>query len=167
MARGRPARRSRTVSDGPPAWLRGRAVPFPEDVGLAAPTKLTAELREWLSAEPPRYPVLATIRPDGSPRLSVIWAMLMDDDHVLMNTRFDRAKASDLARDGRASLCFEDGYQYITLEGRVSSRADPANLDIEALRAHYRDTKDFSPQRGQRVSMLLTIERVLVHLRRL
>jgi PPOX class probable F420-dependent enzyme len=134
---------------------------------VAAPTRLTAELREWLTAEPPRYPVLATIRPDGSARLSVIWAMLLDDGRVLMNTRFDRAKASDLARDARASLCFEDGYQYVTLEGRVTSRADPGNVDISALRAHYGDTKDFSPQLGERVSLLLTIERVLVHLQRL
>ncbi len=134
---------------------------------MAAPMTLTAELRDWLTAEPPRYPVLATIRPNGSPRLSVIWAMLLDDDRVLMNTRYDRAKAGDLARDPRASLCFEDGYQYVTLEGRVASRPDPANVDISALRARYRDTKDFSPQLGERVSLLLTIERVLVHLRRL
>lgn len=130
---------------------------------------LTAEHRAWLRATPPRYGVLATIREDGTPRLSVVWAKLLDDDDdvVLMNTRFDRAKARDVARDPRVSLCFEDGYQYLTLEGRATLRPDPELVDIEELRRHYGDDKDFSPQRGQRVSLILRIDRVLVHLERL
>jgi PPOX class probable F420-dependent enzyme len=128
---------------------------------------LTPELRAWIRAGPPRYAVLATIREDGFPRLSVVWAKLLDDDTVLMNTRFDRAKARDVVRDPRVSLCFEDGYQYLTLEGRVTLRPDPDLADIDALRRLYADDKDFSPQRGQRVSLLLSIDRVLVHLERL
>jgi len=131
------------------------------------PPSLNPELRAWLTARPPRYPVLATIRPDGSPRCSVIWAMLQDDDRVLMNTRRDRAKALDVARDPRVSLCFEDGYQYVTLEGRVAMRPDPDLVDIETIKAHYDDDYDFSSQRGERVSLLMTIDRALVHLRRL
>lgn len=131
------------------------------------PRSLSPELRAWLTTRPLRYPVLATLRPDGSPRCSVIWAMLLDDDRVLMNTRSDRAKALDVARDPRVSLCFEDGYQYVTLEGSVAMRPDPDLVDIEAIKAHYDDDYDFSSQRGERVSLLLTIERVLVHLRRL
>jgi PPOX class probable F420-dependent enzyme len=131
------------------------------------PRALTPELRAWLRVEPPRYGVLATIRSDGLPRLSVVWAKLLDDDTMLMNTRFDRAKARDVARDPRVSLCFEDGYQYVTLEGRATLRPDPDLADIDELRHHYADDKDFSPQRGERVSVVLTIERVLVHLERL
>ena len=131
------------------------------------PRSLSPELRAWLTTRPLRYPVLATLRPDGSPRCSVIWAMLLDDDRVLMNTRSDRAKALDVARDPRVSLCFEDGYQYVTLEGSVAMCLDPDLVDIEAIKAHYDDDYDFSSQRGERVSLLLTIERVLVHLRRL
>jgi PPOX class probable F420-dependent enzyme len=131
------------------------------------PRALTPELRAWLRVEPPRYGVLATIRGDGLPRLSVVWAKLLDDDTMLMNTRFDRAKARDVARDPRVSLCFEDGYQYLTLEGRATLRPDPDLADIDELRRYYADDKDFSPQRGERVSVVLTIERVLVHLERL
>jgi PPOX class probable F420-dependent enzyme len=133
----------------------------------AVPRRLTPELRAWLTAAPPRYPVLVTIREDGSPNASVVWAKLLDDDTVLMNSRFDRAKARHVARDPRVSLCFEDGYQYLTLEGRVTLRPDPDLEDIDALGRHYGDDKDFSPQAGQRVSMVLSIERVLVHLERL
>jgi PPOX class probable F420-dependent enzyme len=131
------------------------------------PRALTPELRAWLRVEPPRYGVLATIRSDGLPRLSVVWAKLLDDDTMLMNTRFDRAKARDVARDPRISLCFEDGYQYVTLEGRATLRPDPDLADIGELRRHYADDMDFSPQRGERVSVVLAIERVLVHLERL
>lgn len=131
------------------------------------PAALNPELRAWLTGQPRRYPVLATIRPDGAPRCSVIWAMLLEDDRVLMNTRFDRAKALDVARDPRVSLCFEDAYQYVTLEGRVVMRPDPDLVDIEAIKAHYGDDYDFTSQRGERVSLLLTIDRVLVHLQRL
>jgi PPOX class probable F420-dependent enzyme len=131
------------------------------------PRALTPELRAWLRVEPPRYGVLATIRSDGLPRLSVVWAKLLDDDTMLMNTRFDRAKARDVARDPRVSLCFEDGYQYLTLEGRATLRPDPDLADIDELRRYYADDKDFSPQRGERVSVVLTIARVLVHLERL
>lgn len=131
------------------------------------PRALTSELRAWLRVEPPRYGVLGTIREDGLPRLSVVWAKLLDDDTVLMNTRFDRAKARDVSRDPRVSLCFEDGYQYLTLEGRATLRPDPDLADIDTLRRHYTDDKDFSPQRGERVSIVLSVERVLVHLERL
>ena len=131
------------------------------------PRSLAPDLRAWLRSPPARYPVLATLRPDGSPRLSVVWALLLDDDRVLMNSRLDRAKTRDLVRDPRASLCFEDGYQYLTIEGSVALEPDPDLRDIDRLRAHYGDDKDFSSQRGARVSLLLTIERVLVHLERL
>lgn len=131
------------------------------------PRALTPELRAWLRVAPARYGVLATIREDGLPSLSVVWAKLLEDDTVLMNTRFDRAKARDVSRDPRVSLCFEDGYQYLTLEGRATLRPDPDLADIDTLRRHYADDKDFSPQRGERVSIVLSVERVLVHLERL
>ncbi|MEO8229147.1 MAG: TIGR03618 family F420-dependent PPOX class oxidoreductase [Chloroflexota bacterium] len=130
------------------------------------PARLTAELRRWLTAQT-RYPVLATIADDGRPSQSVIWAMLEPDDRILMNTRRDRAKAHNLERDPRASLCYQDGYAYLTLEGRVEQRPDPDNRDIERIRDAYGDSYDFSSQLGERVSLVMTIERVLVHLTRL
>ncbi len=96
-----------------------------------------------------------------------MWVLLEPDDRILMNTRRDRAKAHNLARDPRASLCYQDGYAYVTLEGRVELRPDPDLRDIERIRDAYADTYDFSSQRGERVSLVMTIERVLVHLTRL
>jgi PPOX class probable F420-dependent enzyme len=130
------------------------------------PRTIEPELRTWLTSAI-RFAVLATIDEHGAPRQSVMWALLQDDDTWLLNTRPDRAKAHDLARDPRASLCFADGYAYVTVEGTVTVRPDPANRDIERLRAAYGDDYDFSSQLGERISLVLRTERVLVHLRRL
>ena len=127
---------------------------------------LTPELVAWLTARR-RFPVLATIAPDGRPSLSVMWYLLQADGTVLMNTRRGRAKELHLRRDPRASLCFPDDYDYLTLEGRVVFRDDPDLFDIERLRDAYDDDYDFSRQRGERVSLVMTVERVLKHLERL
>ena len=128
--------------------------------------RLRSDVREWLTSRA-RYPVLGTVGEDGAPRLSVMWALVQDDDTILMNTRRDRQKARDIARDPRASLCFEDGYQYVTLEGIAELRADPDLRDILRLRAYYADDYDFAPQRGERVSIIFTVTRVLTHFHRL
>lgn len=127
---------------------------------------LTPQLVDWLTRQV-RFPVLATIAPDGRPSQSVMWAILEPDGTVLMNTQRDREKARNLSRDPRASLCYEDGYHYITLEGTVAFRDDPDLTDIVRLRDTYGDDYDFSSQRGERVSLVLTVTRVLTHLRRL
>lgn len=127
------------------------------------PFALDPDLRAWLTREL-RYPVMATLRADGSPSLSVMWAVIRDDGTVFMNTRRDREKWRNLSRDPRVSLCFEDRLQYLTLEGRVTFRDDPECADIHAIRDHYGSHEDFSDQRGERVSLLMTVERVLRHL---
>lgn len=108
---------------------------------------LTPELRAWLTAEV-RFGVLATIAPDGSPSLSVMWALLQPDGSVLMNTSHDRAKTRHLRRDPRATLCFSDGYHYVTLKGTVRMREDPELVDIIRLRDTYGDDYDFSARKG-------------------
>ena len=96
-----------------------------------------------------------------------MWALVQPDGTILMNTRYDRQKGREVARDARVSLCYEDGYEYLTFEGRVTLRDDPECADIHALRDAYRDSGDFSSQKGQRVSLIMTVERVLRHLKRL
>ena len=127
---------------------------------------LPPRIRTWLTAKL-RFPVLGTIGADGRPSLSVMWAVLQGDDSLLMNTRRDRTKARNLARDPWASLCYQDAYEYVTLEGPVTFRDDPDLLDIIAIRDHYRDDYDFSSQRGERVSMIMSVDKVREHLKRL
>ena len=127
---------------------------------------LTPDLHAWLTAKT-RYPVLATIGADGMPSLSVMWAIVEPDGTVLMNTAKGRRKYSDVVRDPRVSLCFEDRYEYITLEGSVGLRDDPEYRDIERLRDHYADDADFRSLGDARVSLILSVRRVLTHFERL
>ncbi len=127
---------------------------------------LTVDLRAWIEATR-RFPVMATIAPDGRPSQSVMWFRLLEDGTILMNTRRGRAKERNLRRDSRLSLCFEQDYDYLTLEGVAELRADPDNAVIDALRDAYEDDYDFSSQRGERVTIVMTVTRVLTHLSRL
>jgi PPOX class probable F420-dependent enzyme len=127
---------------------------------------LTPDLYAWLTAKT-RYPVLATIGADGRPSLSVMWAIVEPDGAVVMNTAKGRRKYLDVLRDPRVSLCFEDRYEYVTLEGTVAMRDDPEFMDIERLRDHYADDSDFRSQGAARVTLLMSVRRVLTHFERL
>jgi PPOX class probable F420-dependent enzyme len=126
---------------------------------------LTDELRDWIMAEL-RYPVLAILDADGAPTQSVMWFDLDPDrpDTILMNTKTNRAKYRWLKRDSRASLLFEDGYDWLGLQGRVELDEDPerAMADIKALARRYGS----NPERfnGQsRVTIRMRVERVIRH----
>ena len=77
------------------------------------------------------------------------------------------ARHAHVVRDPRVSLCFEDRYEYITLEGSVALRDDPDYRDIERLRDHYADDSDFRSLGDARVSLILSVRRVLTHIERL
>ncbi len=126
---------------------------------------LSQELRDWLTATL-RFPVLATIAPNGLPSQSTIWFALdpAREDTILMNTRIGRRKERHLRRDPRASLCFNDGYDYVTLEGSVELDDDRERSleDIRALARRYRsDPARFDGQ--ERVTVRLHVERVHRH----
>ena len=126
---------------------------------------LTPELRDWLTAEL-RFPVLATIAPNGMPSQSTIWFDVdpESEDTILMNTRIGRRKERHLRRDSRASLCFNAGYDYVTLEGRVELDDDRARSldDIKAIARRYRSNPAaFDGQ--ERVTIRLRVERIHRH----
>ena len=120
--------------------------------------------------EEPRFGVLATVNDDGSPQQTVMWYELRGDT-MMMNTKRGRKKDRNLLRDPRASLCVEDGFRYVTLEGTIEMVEDPASAqaDIAALARRYHDPEEgermarevFAPQ--ERVTLLLHVDRVDVH----
>jgi len=63
--------------------------------------KLTPQVRTFLEA--PRYAVLATINPDGTPHLTEMWYGLRDGE-LFFNTTEERFKRRNLDRDTRVSL---------------------------------------------------------------
>ena len=126
---------------------------------------ITPELRAWLMAKL-RFPVMATIGKDGMPSLSVIWFDLdpMRDDVVHLNTLAGRVKDRHLRRDPRMSLCFEDGTDYVTIEGRAEMDDDhPKALDqIWAIARRYGQGEG-SFAMGDRVGIIFHVERVIRH----
>ena len=114
--------------------------------GAEAVNELTQDMRDFLAEQ--RFAVLATIREDGCPQQTVMWYELIDD-YVLMNTARGRSKDSNIRRDPRASVCIEDGYRYLTLEGEADIVDDQqiAQADIKRLAVRYE-----GPEAGERMA---------------
>jgi PPOX class probable F420-dependent enzyme len=120
--------------------------------------------------EETRFAVLATVNASGSPQQTVMWYELRGAT-IVMNTRRGRKKDRNLVRDPRASVCIEDEFRYVTLEGSIDMVHDPATAqaDIAALAHRYHDAAEaermardvFASQ--ERVTLLLHIDRVDVH----
>ena len=130
--------------------------------------QLRDDVRAFL--EEKRFGVLGTTNADGSPQQTVMWYELRGDT-IVMNTKRGRKKDRNLACDPRASLCVEDGYRYVTLNGTIEPIEDreTAQADIAALARRYHDPRRaeemardvFAPQ--ERITLLLHIDRVDLH----
>jgi PPOX class probable F420-dependent enzyme len=125
-------------------------------------------VRQFL--EEKRFAVLATIAQDGTPHLTTMWYELRDDT-IVMNTRAGNVKSRQLRRDGRCSVCFPDGYHYVTIEGVATLDDAPATAqaDIRRLAIRYqgdevgeqRAREYFAKQ--QRVSIYVPIQSVITY----
>jgi PPOX class probable F420-dependent enzyme len=130
--------------------------------------QLSEDVRTFL--EEARFAVLGTVNANGSPQQTVMWYELRGDT-IVMNTKRGRKKDRNLMRDPRASLCVEDGFRYVTLEGVIELIEDPetAQADIAALARRYHDADEaekmareiFAPQ--ERITLLLHVDRVDIH----
>jgi PPOX class probable F420-dependent enzyme len=91
------------------------------------------------------FGVVATLKSDGSPQTSVVW-IDTDGEHVIFNTRNDRAKGRHLRRDPRVSVTIFDAdraYRYFEVEGVAELEVEGANEHIHELSRKYNDGKDF------------------------
>ncbi len=117
-----------------------------------------------------RFAVMATINKDGTPQQTVMWYDLRGD-RIMLNTAAGRLKEGNLQRDPRISLCFEDGYNYVTIKGRIELDYDQdrAQADIKALAIRYEGEEDgermarntFTKQ--ERITIYMSIDQVDTH----
>jgi PPOX class probable F420-dependent enzyme len=128
---------------------------------------LTRAQREFL--EDPRFAVLATVMPDGGIQQTVMWYQFRGDS-IMMNTKAGRVKHSNIHRDPRVSVCFEDGYRYLTIQGRVVETIDDqeiAQADILSLARRYhphRPEEEHSYfKEEQRETLLISIDSVIAN----
>jgi len=132
--------------------------------------QLSDKARDFLRAK--RFAVLATLNKDGSPHLTTMWYLLEDDGTVLMNTRAGRVKDRHMRRDPRISICISNGYNYVTLSGKVEiiDNPDIAQRDIFRLSSRYHGLDKAKIQmqnqfsREQRVTLHLKPEHIIEYL---
>jgi PPOX class probable F420-dependent enzyme len=109
------------------------------------------------------FAVVATIKPDGMPQTSVVWVDT-DGEHVIFNTRNDRAKGKHLRRDPRVSVTVFDAeraYRYFEVEGVAELEVEGANEHIHELSRKYDGIDFHTPE--NRVIVKLVPERILDH----
>ena len=89
--------------------------------------------------DPRRFATLATINPDGTPHLAIIWYAPQPDGSILLNSKLGRRWPDNLLRDPRCSLAVEDGMEWVTIRGEVDVIDDRAQgiEDICALAVRY------------------------------
>ncbi len=129
--------------------------------------ELTEKARAFLREK--RFAVLATINKDGTPQLTTMWYLLENDGTIMMNTRVGRSKERNMRRDPRISVCFEEGYRYVTISGRVEMIDDPqvSQRDIFRLSTRYHGEEIAKKQmqtqfsKEQRVTLRLKPERIV------
>ena len=97
---------------------------------------LTAEQARLL--EEPNFATVATLNPDGSPQLSIVW-IDWDGENVVFNTAAGRAKPRNLERDPRASVLVvaKDGYRWVSVRGRAEIATEGAEDHIDKLARKY------------------------------
>ncbi|MCO5177907.1 MAG: PPOX class F420-dependent oxidoreductase [Thermomicrobiales bacterium] len=104
---------------------------------MAKAVQISDAVRAFL--DEPRFAVLATIGADGTPQQSVMWYELQGDS-IMMNTTASRVKNSNVRRDPRVSVCFEEGYTYVAVRGTVTEiieDTETAENDIISLAIRY------------------------------
>lgn len=131
---------------------------------------LSERARAFLS-EGKKYAVLATIGKDGVPQQTQVWYELQGNE-IMMNTAAGRKKADYLERDPRVSICVTDGYDYVTVVGKVNLNDDQAvaQADIRHLAVRYegeeaatRMMQRFSTQ--QRITLRMSIDHFIEYYR--
>jgi PPOX class probable F420-dependent enzyme len=95
----------------------------------------------------PRNAIVATIRPNGMPQLSPVW-FLWQTDRFVLSVGVATAKAANISRDPRISLCIDDEPvgRYLAASGRVIEVGDADRRDQAlALIAKYKPADEVLP----------------------
>lgn len=131
-----------------------------------ATSEMSDAIRSFLSE--PRFGVVATINPDGSPQQTTVWYELQGDE-IMLNTAAGRRKDRNLRGDSRISMCVEDGYRYVSLAGAAELLDDQsvAQRDIHRLAQRYHGSEKAAEQmrdqfsKEHRVTIRIGVQRVV------
>jgi len=123
------------------------------------------ELAHKLLTEGRNFAAVATLMPDGSPQVSIVW-IDSDGKHVILNTAEGRIKSKNLRRDPRVAITVmnsENPYEQVMIRGRVVEMThDGADAHIDRLAKKYLGVDEY-PYRGsgeQRVIVKISPDHV-------
>jgi PPOX class probable F420-dependent enzyme len=107
---------------------------------------------------------VATLNPDGSPQVSVVW-MTRRGDTVLFSTAEGRVKPRNIANDPRIALSFsppDNTSRNVTMQGRVTHTATDGTWLIDELANKYlgHDAYQFARPGEIRVNYEVEIDRI-------
>ncbi|MBB5934465.1 PPOX class probable F420-dependent enzyme [Streptomyces zagrosensis] len=112
---------------------------------------LSDDLKRLLDT--PVFVTIATIQPDGSPQLSVVWVK-RDGDDLLISTAVGRRKEKNLAADPRVTVLVNPAdapYTYAEIRGTATVTTEGAQELIDELSRKYtgKDYAEFNPRAGE------------------
>ncbi|MEU8842291.1 PPOX class F420-dependent oxidoreductase [Streptomyces roseus] len=113
---------------------------------------LSETLKQYVD-EHPVFATVATIQPDGSPQLSVVW-LTRDGDDLLFSTTVGRRKEKNLRADPRVTVMInppDAPYTYAEIRGTAEMTTEGGNELIDQLSRKYtgKDYADFNPAASQ------------------
>lgn len=137
----------------------------------AGTVTLPPEVRTFL--EEVRFAVLGTLFPDGRIQQTVMWYELRGDT-IIMNTARGRKKDQNIRADPRVSLCWEDGYRFVSINGTVTEMIDDpeqALADIFGLARRYNpgvsdediDKRFSNFRQEERVTIVVSIDSMILN----
>ena len=129
---------------------------------------LTDAQRDYLNE--PRFAVLATLNKNNKIQQTVMWYML-EGDTIVMNTAKERTKFANVENNPAVSVCFDDGYRFLTIQGTVTLETDPVRnkQDIFTVGSRYSDQAalDEMYENGwknqERISLRISIDHVIAN----
>ncbi|MYT24948.1 TIGR03618 family F420-dependent PPOX class oxidoreductase [Streptomyces sp. SID7760] len=119
---------------------------------------LSETLKQYVD-EHPVFATVATIQPDGSPQLSVVW-LARDGDDLLFSTTVGRRKEKNLRADPRVSVMInppDAPYTYAEIRGTAEMTTEGGDELINQLSRKYtgKDYADFNPAASQDAERLV------------
>ncbi|GAA0450915.1 PPOX class F420-dependent oxidoreductase [Streptomyces olivaceiscleroticus] len=111
-------------------------------------TTLSEDLRKYID-DNPVFATVATIQPDGSSQLSVVW-IKRDGDDLLFSTTIGRRKERNLRRDPRVTVMINPPtapYTYAEIRGEATMTHEGGQELIDELSRKYtgKDYAAFNP----------------------
>lgn len=125
-----------------------------------AHSEMTDAIREFLRKPSPC--VVGTLGKHGQPVTAATWFLFQDDDTILLNVEAGRARIRQVTADPRIALTIsgETWYQHVSIQGRVTDlHTDPDLTTIDRVAEHY-TSKPYPVRDKERVSMVVTIDRL-------